>query len=96
MKKVWLVVVVVMGFFFFSKLTTVAFAQEKDFTTVFSEIKLNLEQYLNRLQEYNNATNLFDSSQDEIDRLKEERRKLIGYPSINDKYYKIEKVKILK
>ena len=60
------------------------------------EIKLNLEQYLNRLQEYNNATNLFDSSQDEIDRLKEERRKLIGYPSINDKYYKIEKVKILK
>ena len=43
MKKLWLVVVVVMGFFFFGKLTTVAFAQEKDFTTVFSEIKLNLD-----------------------------------------------------
>lgn len=43
MKKVWLVVVVVMGLFFFGKLTTVAFAQEKDFTTAFSEIKLNLD-----------------------------------------------------
>lgn len=43
MKKVWLVVVAIMGFFFFSKSTAVAFAQEKDFTTVFSEIKLNLD-----------------------------------------------------
>lgn len=43
MKKLWLIVVAIMGFFFFSKSTAVAFAQEKGFTTVFSEIKLNLD-----------------------------------------------------